>query len=232
VTFGSLFSGVGGMDLGLERAGLRCVWQCESDPFARRVLARHWPGIPCYEDVRGLDGRSIERPDLVCGGDPCQANSKARGARPARDEGPAVHFLRLVDELRPRLVLRENPWPSLRSAPWPWHRFRSGLESLGYAVLPFRLRSCCLGADHQRDRLFLLAALPDAPGAGLEGCDDRALECDDAPRRDRRRPAPRICRRVDRISHRVDRLRCLGNAVDPRVAERIGRLILAADHGS
>jgi DNA (cytosine-5)-methyltransferase 1 len=165
------------------------------------------------------------------GGDPCQGNSKSRGRRAFDGPDCASHFLRLVDAVRPPIVLRENPADTLRAAPWPWHRFRAGLESSGYAVLPFRLRSCCLGADHRRDRLFLLAASPDAPGAGLEGRDDRALECDDAPRRDRRRPAPRICRRADRISHRVDRLRALGNAVDPRVAEWIGRMIMGCEGG-
>lgn len=55
-TFGSLFSGIGGIDLGLERAGWRCAWQCESDPYARAVLAKHWPDVPCYPDVRELDG--------------------------------------------------------------------------------------------------------------------------------------------------------------------------------
>lgn len=71
MTFGSLFAGIGGMDLGLERAGMTCKWQVEIDPFARQVLAKHWPNVKRYEDVRTV-GAELERVDLVAGGFPCQ----------------------------------------------------------------------------------------------------------------------------------------------------------------
>src|SRR5262245_22152040 len=133
MTFGSLFSGIGGLDLGLERAGMRCAWQCEIDPFCRRVLAKHWPDVPRHDDVRTFPPNEGNcRVDLICGGDPCQENSNARGRSKARRKSPAIHFIRIVKELRPRLVLRENP-PSQSDASWPWWRFRDCLESLGYA---------------------------------------------------------------------------------------------------
>lgn len=70
---GSLFSGIGGLDLGLERAGHEIVWQIESDPWRRAILARHWPHTPCWPDVREFTpNRDEHAVDLICGGFPCQ----------------------------------------------------------------------------------------------------------------------------------------------------------------
>jgi DNA (cytosine-5)-methyltransferase 1 len=77
LTFGSLFAGIGGFDLGFERAGMVCRWQIEVDVYCRRVLAKHWPDVRRYEDIRYV-GAELERVDVICGGDPCQANSKRR----------------------------------------------------------------------------------------------------------------------------------------------------------
>ena len=242
MTFGSLFSGIGGLDLGLTRAGLECRWQVEIDPWCRRVLVKHWPDVPKHDDVRTFDPGDGYHVDLVCGGDPCQGNSNAGSVHKREHEDFASHFLRVVDTVRPRFVLRENPSVTRPGASWPWQRFRAGLESLGYAVLPFRLRSCCVGLDHQRERLFLLAELPDPNGERLEGIDWQGIAaghtgracCDrdgrpGGPAADRL-PTPRLCRGADGVPNRVERLRALGNAVPPPVAEWIGRrLIRAAD---
>src|SRR5262245_30804281 len=108
-TFGSLFAGIGGLDLGLERAGWTVRWQVEIDPFCQRVLAKHWPAVPRYGDVTTLSLERVERVDLICGGFPCQPVSHA-GERLAQDDPrwlwPA--FARVVRALRPRLVLVEN----------------------------------------------------------------------------------------------------------------------------
>ena len=74
--YGSLFSGIGGFDLGLDRAGMGCAWQCEIDKPARSVLEQHWPNTPRYEDVHDV-GRNAPSVDLICGGFPCQAVSVA-----------------------------------------------------------------------------------------------------------------------------------------------------------
>ena len=239
--FGSLYTGFGGLDLGLERAGLSCGWQVENNVYARRVLARHWPDVPKHDDARTFPPGEPEdwNVDLIAGGDPCQGNSQAGAIYRRVHEDLGVHFLRIVDAIRPRLVLRENPSATRKDALWPWGRFRDCLESLGYAVLPFRLRSCCLGGDHRRERMFLLASLPDPDGDGLERF-HRAWQqaghaggeaggpLPGAGSRGHDLPAPRICRGSDGIPHRVERLRGLGNAVDPFSAERIGRVILEA----
>lgn len=72
MTFGSLFAGIGGMDLGLERAGMECRWQVEIDPFCLRVLGKHWPGVPKFGDIHEVTGEKLERVDLIAGGFPCQ----------------------------------------------------------------------------------------------------------------------------------------------------------------
>lgn len=82
---GSLFSGIGGLELGLERAGMRTVWQAEVDPYASRVLAKHWPDVPNLGDVARVDWDAVERPDLICGGFPCQPWSVA-GQRKGKDD--------------------------------------------------------------------------------------------------------------------------------------------------
>ena len=140
LTFGSLFSGFGGMDLGLIRAGMECKWQVEIDDYATGVLERNFTNVPRWRDAREFppSGFNIDV-HLTCGADPSQANSAAGNSRQTRLGG---EFIRIVDELGPRIVLRENPSHIRRDAPWPWWRFRSELESLGYAVLPFRLRAC------------------------------------------------------------------------------------------
>src|SRR6185436_9645399 len=72
MTFGSLFAGIGGLDLGLERAGMECRWQVENDPFCIAVLEKHWPEVKRYGDIREVEGSELERVDLMCGGFPCQ----------------------------------------------------------------------------------------------------------------------------------------------------------------
>ena len=109
-----LFSGIGGFSLGLERAGMQTVAFCEIEPFCRAVLAKHWPGVKIYEDIRTLTAATLERDgiavDVICGGFPCQDISVAgRGAGLAGERsGLWREYFRLVGELRPRVVIVEN----------------------------------------------------------------------------------------------------------------------------
>lgn len=157
----SLFAGIGGFDLGLERTGgFETVAFCEIDPFCRRVLAKHWPGVPCYEDVRELtaerlaaDGIAV---DVICGGFPCQDVSVAgnRGGLEAERSGLWSEYRRIIRELRPRVVVVENT---------------TGLLSLGMgtvlgdlAALGMDAQWDCvpanrLGAPHERDRVWIVA---------------------------------------------------------------------------
>lgn len=224
LTHGSLFSGIGGFDLGFERAGFKTIWQVEKNFFCRKILERHFGETQRFIDVRNCGAHNLQRVDVITGGDPCQRNSNA-WRHGSGDDSPAYEFIRIVADLRPSIVVRENPAVLRADAPWPWERFRRELDRLGYAVVPFRLRACCLGAHHQRERMFLLAALPDAHGAGLEGDEREILERArewrsnaDFARSDRRNPEAGVCGRTHAIPNRVDRLRSLGNAISPEVA--------------
>ncbi len=215
-------------------------WFVESDPFCRAVLAKDWPTVPQYGDVRTVTGAELESVDLIAGGDPCQENSRSRHMGRVRFPSLALEFLAIIAALRPRLVLRENPTATRADAPWPWWRFRAELEALGYAVLPFRLRACCLGAHHQRDRLFLLAELSDSHGhSGIESSHrdlDRAVlpearwpaSADPPRRRPGWAPEPDVARVAYGVPNRLARHRALGNAVVPQVAEWIGARLMAA----
>jgi site-specific DNA-cytosine methylase len=237
-TVGSLFAGIAGFDVGFERAGFTTIWQVERDGFCRKVLAKRFPKVDrSVTDVFDAGKHNLCSVDVIVGGDPCQRNSNA-WRHGSGAESPASEFLRIVDELRPRVVVRENPSVVRKDAPWPWWRFRAGLERIGYGVLPLRLRACCVGSDHRRERLFLLAALPDSHGTGLERyeCEELAGEVEgrqdpDASGPARRNPAPRVCGRPHGIPNRMDRLRALGNSADPYVTEMIARRIKQALDG-
>ena len=138
MTVGSLFSGVGGLDLGLEWAGFEVRWQVEIDAFARRVLEKHWPGVPKYADIRSLTGTELEPVDLICGGFPCVDLSQAGKRRGlTNDDGSATRsglwfeFARLVGELRPRFVIAENV-PGILTMPGAMGRVIGDLARLGY----------------------------------------------------------------------------------------------------
>ena len=107
MTFGSLFAGIGGLDLGLERAGMECRWQVEIDDYANRVLARHWPDVLRHDDIRTWPQPDAERVDLICGGFPCQDISYAgKGAGlEGKRSGLFFELIRVVREMEPRCVL-------------------------------------------------------------------------------------------------------------------------------
>lgn len=107
---GSLFTGIGGLDLGFERAGFEIAWQVEIDEWCRRVLAKHWPTVPRYVDVREVGAHNLPYVDVIVGGFPCQDTSLA-GRRAGLDgerSGLWAEYARIVRELRPRYVVVEN----------------------------------------------------------------------------------------------------------------------------
>lgn len=174
-----LFSGIGGFSLGLERtAGFRTVAFCEIDPFCRRVLAKHWPEVPRYDDVRTLtaarlaaDGISV---DVICGGFPCQDISVA-GAGAGLDgerSGLWRDFARLIGELRPGHVIVENVAALLGRG---LGDVLGDLAALGYDAEWHCIPASAVGAPHRRDRVWIMAYTTEV------GCTDAGLQCE-APR--------------------------------------------------
>lgn len=155
-----LFSGIGGFSLGLERAGMRTVAFCEIEPFNRRVLAKHWPCVPCYDDVRTLTADRLAADgivaDVICGGFPCQDVSLA-GRRAGLGEtrsGLWREYRRLVSEIRPRYVIVENT-PGLLSL--GMGTVLGDLAELRYDAEWRSIPAAYVGADHIRDRVWIIA---------------------------------------------------------------------------
>lgn len=156
---GSLFSGIGGLELGLERAGLGPVaWQVEIDEKARAVLAKHWPDVDrSVTDVRSASAESLRPVDLLCGGFPCQDVSgagKGAGLAGARS-GLWFEYHRVIAELRPTWVVVENVASGARK--WLPH-VRHGLRDVGYHSAAVALSAFDVGAPHLRRRVFVVAA--------------------------------------------------------------------------
>ncbi len=152
--FGSLFSGIGGFDLGLERAGMECAWQVEIDEYCLKVLAKHWPSVSRYTDVRECGRDNLEPVDLICGGFPCQPYSvagKRRGAADDRNLWP--EFLRIVRELRPAWIVGENV-PGI--VPMYLDTVLSDLEGEAYTCWTFNIPACAFDAPHRRERIFVV----------------------------------------------------------------------------
>jgi len=252
-----LFSGIGGFSLGLERTGgFETVAFCEVDPFCRRVLATHWPKVPCYNDVRFLSARALDRAgiqiDVICGGFPCQDISLVgNGAGlDGKRSGLWSELSRLVAEIGPAFVIIENV-SALRSRGLEIVLGR--LNALGYDAEWHCIPACALDAPHERDRIWIVAYLPrdrwgarrsGRPSPGSEGKPEpfRPFPHPDAYSiapigsaiaRQELRPwddEPEMDRVVDGLPYRLveDELRALGNAVVPQIPELIGRAILHA----
>jgi DNA (cytosine-5)-methyltransferase 1 len=235
-----LFSGIGGFSLGLERTGgFETVAFCEIEPFPRRVLAKHWPGVPCYDDVRTLTAARLAADgitgiNVITGGFPCQdlsASGKQVGVSGERS-GLYSEVIRLACELRPDFVAMENVANLLVGDGGDWFAtLLRDMASIGYAVEWFYIPASWLGAPHARTRVWIIA-YPDEIG-----CASLALGFDTFRQFERGTaqktwapelaPSP-ICRMDDGVPDRVDRLAALGNAVVPQIPELIGRAILAA----
>ena len=157
VRVGSLFSGIGGIDLGFQRAGFEIAWQVEIDEWCRRVLAKHWPDVPKYVDVRDVGIGNVEPVDVLAGGFPCQDVSvagKREGIREGNRSGLWFEFARLIRELRPRYAFVENVPGLLVQG---MDRVLADLAEMRYDAEWQMLPAAAFGAPHIRDRVWVVA---------------------------------------------------------------------------
>ena len=281
--FISLFAGIGGFDLGLERAGMECVAQVEIDGFCQKVLTKHWPDVPKFGDIRDVGKHNLPAADLICGGFPCQPFSVAgKQGGTADDRHLWPEMLRVITELKPAWIVGENV-PGIINI--FLDQAISDLEDQGYTCEPVVLPACAFDAPHRRDRIFIVAYSISPTGRGGElvregnrqGWEPTKTEREsiqpghrqphtgepkqsretmadtrsnrlaligkpgnDTPERGNRRGIPQndsgqlweaepsVGRVANGVPNRVDRLKSLGNAVVPQVAEFIGRAIMEA----
>ena len=233
LTFGSLFTGIGGLDLGLERAGMRCLWQSEIDPYACRILNKHWPDTPNLGDIRDINWEHTPRPDLICGGYPCQPFSTAgqrHGTLDPRHLWPM--FADAIRTLRPRYALMENVTGHLSLG---FGSVLADLAQIGYDTEWDCIPAAAVGAPHRRDRVFIIATSTDvahttSASSQRERTPGRITpqhtKFDMASHRRTWQPEPGMGRVAHGIPHRLDRLRTLGNAVVPQVAQHIAQHII------
>ena len=248
LTFGSLFAGIGGLDLGLERAGMKCEWQVEIDPYALNVLHKHWPDVPKWRDVRTWPPKGLAPGDfyvdLICGGFPCQdiSNAGKRAGIDGERSGLWREFARIVRVVRPRYVLVENVSEILVR---DLGRVLGDLATCGYDATWQSIQAAHVGAPHRRERVFIVGYSDEFgfPESRDFDCRTQAALQEESSRGFWRRsgvgklsgahrhrvrwcPVDSICGVVDGTAKRLDRYRTVGNSVVPQVAEFIGRLIV------
>ena len=267
VTFGSLFAGIGGFDLGFERAGMACRWQVEIDNYASKVLAKHWPAVHRERDIRQCGRHNLEPVDVICGGFPCQDISYAGLGAGLEGERSGLFFeaVCVVRELRPKAVVLENVAALLTRG---LDAVLGTLAAIGYDAEWHCIPAAAVGAPHIRDRLFVLAYCQSNGRQQRKpndtrshertckrekhrswscceivadtGCErpggSKAVDWHAAIRHERIKNTtgggwwetePDVGRVANGIPARVDRLRGLGNAVVPQVAEFVARMVLS-----
>jgi|DEB0MinimDraft_3_1074331.scaffolds.fasta_scaffold30557_2 DNA (cytosine-5)-methyltransferase 1 len=183
-----LFAGIGGFTLGLERAGFETVAFCEIEPYAQKVLKKHWPGVPIYDDVRQLTAERLAADgigvDVITGGFPCQDISLAGRQEGIKGERSGLwsEIARLISELQPRYAIMENVTNLISGDRGRWFgRVLGDLAEIGYDAEWHCIPASAIGAHHHRDRIWIVA-YPTSPRS--ETWSSYGLGDEDRPRGD------------------------------------------------
>ena len=244
ITIGSLFSGIGGFELGLERAipQARTIWQVEQDSFCQSILRRHWPEATLYSDINQVGSHNLAEVDILCGGFPCQDISRAgkQEGINGKKSGLWWQMHRLISEIGPRVIVLENVAAIVSNG---LSTVSESLAKLGYDLEWQIVSARQFGAPHIRKRWFGIAYANShrlwlkqhnqtqqqekeaqsaingqAQSVGL-GSEHPANYWHQDP------PKPTLCELDDGVSNRVARLKALGNAIVPQCSEYIGHRI-------
>ena len=243
-----LFSGIGGFALGLESTGgFETVGFCDNEPFAQKVLKKHWPDVPCYEDVRdvGVDTVGYRGVDIITGGFPCQPYSVAGKQDPNDNRQLWPEMFRIIKEIRPTYVIGENVRNliSIREGV-VFEQVCTDLEGEGYEVQTYVLSASSQNAPHLRYRCWIVADTRCQHGEQRNAAemDEKQAERSSRTIYDKSGSKrqyethnwsvePSVGRVAHGIPNRVDRLKGLGNAVVPQIPAVLGRAILEVHNG-
>jgi DNA (cytosine-5)-methyltransferase 1 len=237
IQVGSLFSGIGGFDLGFERSfkkhsiDCKIAWQVEIDEYCKKILRKHWPGTKIYSDVRDITKNNVSHVDILIGGFPCQDLSvagKQRGIH-GKKSGLWWEMFRIIGELRPRIVVLENVPNIIRVG---GRSVVGSFTSIGYDSEWTIISARQFGAPHLRKRWFLVAypnseRSQEQPNITKSMEQKRFFKCGDGQKNglyfgnnwEKGTSESPLCSVDDGIPDRVARLRALGNAIVPQCSE-------------
>lgn len=267
LTFVELFAGIGGFSLGFERAGMECIGHCEISPYSQKVLKKHWPSIPLWDDITKLQPSDLGSPDIICGGFPCQDLSVAGKQKGIHGERSGLfnEIIRLCRDVRPKYIVLENVRQLSSKQDW-FCQVLARLCEIGYDAEWEVISAAQFGASHKRERIWIVAypnsfrlqeertkqqtartdqlcgQVPNSGSDSTWGLSERTKEEKPTPGKrckDEGWPSswetiwsvePNVGRMAYGIPQRVDRLKCLGNALVPQIAEWIGHRIVSGQY--
>ena len=236
ITHGSLFSGIGGFDLGFERQGITTLWQVEIMPFCQRVLAKNFSNTERFNDVRTVGKHNLKSVDVITGGFPCQDISHAglqAGIKVGTRSGLWFEYARIIRELHPRFVVIENVSRLVQDG---LQQVLDDLAEIGYDAEWTCIRASDLGAPHRRERVFIVA-YPNTAGLPLFFTPSGICTVETPqPWKSFRTTDSKVWLTTegkllgddDGVPRKLDqnRLGACGNAIVPQIAELIGHRIV------
>lgn len=239
-----LFSGLGGFALAAQWAEIETVGFCEINKYCQKILRKNFPGTPIHSDIKNVKGDEFGKIDIITGGYPCQPFSLAGERKGKYDERHLwPELLRVIETARPAWVVCENVYGHITMG---LDEVCDALEAKGYTVQSFVIPAISKGAPHKRDRVWIVAHLPDTKGGNAQKCAEKPIPRVENIQVEFRRMGevvgvsteqgkPAICGAFDGVSVELDegrkeRLTALGNAIVPQVAFEILSAIKAVSH--